>query len=117
SVFLHDISARKRVERMKDEFIATVSHELRTPLTSISASLELLADGMAGELPAGARGLVGVANASSARLVRLIGDVLDLQKIEAGRMDMRRDVQPLLPVAESALAAMQCFAAQAGVAL
>jgi signal transduction histidine kinase len=117
SVFLHDISARKQVERMKDEFIATVSHELRTPLTSISASLALLADGMAGELPAGARGLVNVANASSARLVRLVGDVLDLQKIEAGRMDVRCELQPLLPVAQSALASMACFAAQAGVSL
>jgi len=117
SVFLHDISARKRVERMKEEFVATVSHELRTPLTSISASLALLADGMAGELPPGARGLVDVANASSERLVRLVGDVLDLQKLEAGQMDVRREVQPLLPVAEGALAAMQCFAAQAGIAL
>jgi PAS domain S-box-containing protein len=117
SVFLHDISARKQVERMKDEFIATVSHELRTPLTSISASLALLADGMAGELPAGARGLVDVANASSARLVRLVGDVLDLQKIEAGRMDVRCELQPLLPVGQSALAAMACIAAQAGVSL
>jgi signal transduction histidine kinase len=51
SVFLHDISQRKEVERMKNEFVSTVSHELRTPLTSISASLSLLADGMAGELP------------------------------------------------------------------
>jgi PAS domain S-box-containing protein len=117
SVFLHDISARKRVERMKDEFIATVSHELRTPLTSISASLALLADGMAGELPPGARGLVDVANASSERLVRLVGDVLDLQKIEAGQMDVRRELQPLLPVAQAALEAMGCLAGQAGVAL
>jgi PAS domain S-box-containing protein len=117
SVFLHDVSERKEVERMKNEFVATVSHELRTPLTAISASLSLLADGMAGELPADAQGLVGVANASSERLVRLIGDVLDIQKMEAGQMDYQRVVQPVAPVVEGAVAAMASFAGQAGVRL
>jgi PAS domain S-box-containing protein len=117
SAFVHDISERKEVERMKDEFVATVSHELRTPLTAISASLALLADGMAGELPPDAQGLVDVANASSKRLVRLVGDVLDLQKLDAGAMVFERKVQPLLPLAEGAVAAMQSFADQAGIAL
>ncbi|QJE01374.1 PAS domain S-box protein [Massilia forsythiae] len=117
SIFLHDISGRRQVERMKNEFVATVSHELRTPLTSISASLAMLADGMAGDLPPAARGLVGVANASSERLIRLIGDVLDIQKMEAGRTPIERTVQPLAPIAVDAVAAMRGFAAQAGVAL
>jgi len=117
SAFVHDISARKEVERMKDEFVSTVSHELRTPLTAISASLALLADGMAGELPADAQGLVDVANASSGRLVRLVGDVLDIQKMDAGRMTFERAVQPLLPLAEDAVAAMRSFAASAGIEL
>jgi PAS domain S-box-containing protein len=117
SVFVHDISARKEVERMKDEFVATVSHELRTPLTAISASLALLADGMAGELPPDAQGLVDVANASSGRLVRLVGDVLDIQKMDAGGMAFERAVQPLLPLAQDAVAAMRAFAARAGVEL
>jgi PAS domain S-box-containing protein len=117
SAFVHDISERKEVERMKDEFVSTVSHELRTPLTAISASLALLADGMAGELPPDAQGLVEVANASSGRLVRLIGDVLDIQKMDAGRMALEREVQPLVPLAEEAVAAMQSFAVQAGVDL
>jgi PAS domain S-box-containing protein len=117
SVFMHDISARKEVERMKEEFVATVSHELRTPLTAISASLALLADGMAGDLPPDARGLVDVANVSSERLVRLIGDVLDLQKMDAGRMSFVREVQPLLPLVEQAVTGMTTYAAGAGVAL
>lgn len=117
SVFLHDVSQRKEVERMKNEFVSTVSHELRTPLTAISASLSLLKDGMAGELPADAQGLVGVACASSERLVRLIGDVLDIQKMEAGQMDYRREAQRIAPIVEGALAAMDSFAAQAGVRL
>jgi len=117
SVFLHDVSERKQVERMKNEFISTVSHELRTPLTAISASLSLLKDGMAGELPADAQGLVGVACASSGRLVRLVGDVLDIQKMEAGQMDYRFEAQQVAPVLEGAVAAMDSFASQAGVRL
>jgi PAS domain S-box-containing protein len=117
SVFLHDVSERKEVERLKNEFVATVSHELRTPLTAISASLSLLADGMAGELPPDAQGLVGVANASSERLVRLIGDVLDIQKMEAGQMDYQRADQPVAPIVAGAVAAMDSFAGQAGVRL
>jgi PAS domain S-box-containing protein len=117
SVFLHDVSERKEIERLKNEFVSTVSHELRTPLTAISASLSLLADGMAGELPADAKGLVDVASASSERLVRLIGDVLDIQKIEAGQMAYHRSMQPLAPIAAGAVAAMESFAAQAGVRL
>ncbi|MGZ5183084.1 MAG: ATP-binding protein, partial [Ramlibacter sp.] len=117
SVFLHDVSERKEIERLKNEFVSTVSHELRTPLTAISASLSLLADGMAGELPADARGLVGIASASSERLVRLIGDVLDIQKMEAGQMAYHRLPQNLRPILEAALATMHSFAAQAGVTL
>jgi PAS domain S-box-containing protein len=117
SVFVHDISERKEVERLKDEFVGTVSHELRTPLTAISASLAMLADGMAGELPPGAAGLVNVANASSERLVRLIGDVLDLQKMDAGRMAFEREAQLVAPIVEGAVDAMRSFADSAGVAL
>jgi PAS domain S-box-containing protein len=117
SVFLHDVSERKEIERLKNEFVSTVSHELRTPLTAISASLSLLADGMAGELPADAKGLVDVANASSERLVRLIGDVLDIQKMEAGQMAYHRVPQRVAPIAGGAVAAMASFAAQAGVTL
>jgi len=117
SVFLHDVSERKRVEQMKNEFVSTVSHELRTPLTSIQASLAMLADGMAGELPPDAMRLITIANQSSERLVRMVNDLLDIQKIEAGQMTFVRSPQPLLPVAERALAAMEGHAAKAGVVL
>ncbi|VXC78078.1 ATP-binding protein [Massilia sp. 9I] len=117
SVFLHDISERKRVEQMKNEFVSTVSHELRTPLTSIQASLAMLADGMAGELPPDAARLITIASQSSERLVRMVNDLLDIQKIEAGHMQFTHTAQPLLPVAERALAAMEGHARQAGVLL
>ncbi len=117
SVFIRDISERKKIERMKSEFVSTVSHELRTPLTSIRASLSMLADGMAGELPEDVRGLVDISRQSCERLVRLVNDVLDIQKIESGKMEFHSRVQPLQPLVEHALAAMQGFAQQQGVAV
>ncbi|MGX4642326.1 ATP-binding protein [Massilia sp. SYSU DXS3249] len=117
AVFLHDISERRKVDRLKSEFVATVSHELRTPLTSIRASLSMLDDGFAGELPPDVAGLVGIARQSCERLVRLVNDVLDIQKIEAGSMQLERHPQPLLPVAQHALEGMQGYAQENGVAL
>ncbi|WP_020654658.1 ATP-binding protein [Massilia niastensis] len=117
SVFLHDISERKKIERMKNEFISTVSHELRTPLTSIQASLAMLDEGMAGELPPDAAHLIRIAGQSSERLVRMVNDLLDIQRIESGNITYHRLSQPLLPLLEHTLGAMHGQAQQAGVAL
>lgn len=84
--FLIDITAQKQAEQMKNEFISTVSHELRTPLTSIRGSLGLITGGAAGELPPKANALLQIAQANSERLVRLINDILDMERIESGRM-------------------------------
>jgi PAS domain S-box-containing protein len=83
---LRDISERKAVERLKDEFVSTVSHELRTPLTSVVGSLGLLRSGSVGELPDAAKRLVEIAENNSRRLIRLINDILDIEKIGSGRM-------------------------------
>jgi DNA-binding response OmpR family regulator/nitrogen-specific signal transduction histidine kinase len=90
---------RKRLERLKDEFVSTVSHELRTPLTSITGSLGLLMGNAAGNLPDSARRLVAVAHTNSLRLVRLVNDILDIEKMEAGRVVFnfsRVEVRPLV---------------------
>ncbi|MGY6552870.1 MAG: ATP-binding protein [Erythrobacter sp.] len=89
---IRDITHRKRAERMKSEFVSTVSHELRTPLTSIGGSLALLAGGAAGELQERAARLVAIAHSNCERLIRLINDLLDIEKIESGKMtfDMRK---------------------------
>jgi signal transduction histidine kinase len=76
-----DITALKEIGRMKDEFISAVSHELRTPLTSIRGSLDLMVNGVAGELPTESMSLAKIAQANCKRLVRLINDVLDIEKI------------------------------------
>ena len=89
---IRDITHRKRAERMKNEFVSTVSHELRTPLTSIGGSLALLAGGAVGELDSKAARLVAIAHANCERLIRLINDLLDIEKMELGKMtfDMRK---------------------------
>ncbi|WP_298721347.1 PAS domain-containing protein [uncultured Oceanisphaera sp.] len=84
--FVEDISALKQVEQMQREFVATVSHELRTPLTSITGSLGLLNQGVLGDLPAKAGQMVRVAHNNSKRLNLLINDLLDMEKLVAGKM-------------------------------
>jgi len=88
-----DITERREVERLKSEFISTVSHELRTPLTSIRGALGLIAGSMAKDLPAPAIKLIDIAHKNSERLVLLINDILDIDKIASGNMrfDMREE--------------------------
>jgi PAS domain S-box-containing protein len=90
---VRDITERKRLERMKSEFVSTVSHELRTPLTSIMGSIGLIRGGAAGELPTQAGHMLAIAHNNADRLVRLINDILDTEKIESGRMEFH--MQPL----------------------
>jgi PAS domain S-box-containing protein len=87
-IIVRDISERKEIDRLKTEFVSVVSHELRTPLTSIRGSLGLMEGGAVGELPAKARELVAIARQNADRLIRLINDILDLEKIEAGKIQL-----------------------------
>lgn len=89
STIARDISVRKEAERRISEFYSMVSHELRTPLTSIRASLGLLEGGIAGQLGEEALQLVQIARSESDRLILLINDILDLRKIEAGKLELK----------------------------
>ena len=112
---LHYAGERKRLERMKDEFVSTVSHELRTPLTSIAGSLGLLMGRAAGALPGPAAHLLEIAHSNSQRLVRLVNDILDIEKLESGHVvfNMRRvEVRPLI---EETIEAIGEFAQGLGV--
>lgn len=100
----YDVTGRKQVERMKNEFISTVSHELRTPLTSIRGALGLVIDGFAGEVPEQAREMINIAHNNSERLVRLINDILDMEKIEAGKMTLELRPVELRSLLERAVA-------------
>jgi PAS domain S-box-containing protein len=116
-VYARDISDRKRVERLKDEFVSTVSHELRTPLTSIAGSLGLLAGGMGGDLPEGPTRLIGIAHANCQRLIRLINDMLDVEKIQSGKMKFDMAPLTLSDVAQRSIDAVRGYADQLGVEL
>jgi len=114
---VRDISERKRAERRKDEFISIVSHELRTPLTSIHGALGLIDGGVLGEAPPGVADLVQVARTNTDRLVRLINDMLDLDKMEAGRLELVLVPLDADALADAAIAAMSGAAESAGVRL
>jgi signal transduction histidine kinase len=117
TIALHDLSEVRRIERMKDEFLATVSHELRTPLTSILGALGLMAAGAGGQLPAGASELATVAKRNGDRLSRLIDDVLDLTKLEGNRMPLNLRLLEVAPLIAEAVEANTSYAQRGGVKL
>jgi PAS domain S-box-containing protein len=112
---IRDISERKATDRLKNDFISTVSHELRTPLTSILGSLGLVTGGVAGEIPVQARAMLEIAHKNSERLVRLINDILDIEKIESGKMAFRIEPMELMPLVEHAIDANRTYGEQLGV--
>jgi signal transduction histidine kinase len=111
----HELAERKQIERLKDEFITTVSHELRTPLTSIRGALGLISGGVTGALPAQTKTMIEIAQTNSDRLLRLINDFLDIEKIEANKMVFCIQELKVMPLLEQALAANQVYAEQFGV--
>jgi PAS domain S-box-containing protein len=114
---VHDISERKEVEKRVNEFYSTVSHELRTPLTSIRASLGLLEGGLAGDLSEKAVKLVSIARMESDRLIRLINDILDIRKIEAGKMELKLQRTRPRKLIDATISSIQGIADEAGVKL
>ncbi|GGC68764.1 sensor histidine kinase [Undibacterium terreum] len=114
-VFLRDISERRKVDALKDEFISTVSHELRTPLTSIHGSLGLVLGGAGGEVADKTRQLLSIAHRNSDRLIHLINDILDMEKIEAGNMSFDFKPHRLPPLMQQALELSTFYGQQYGV--
>ena len=92
-VLYRDVTHEVEVEKAKTEFVSMVSHELRTPMTSVKTSLTLLVEGAGGRLDPAAHELLEVALRNADRLIRLVNDLLDLSRLEAGRMDLR--VEPV----------------------
>jgi PAS domain S-box-containing protein len=112
-----DISQRYALDRMKDEFVSTVSHELRTPLTSIRGALGLLSSGMLGAINEKAANLLRIALNNSERLVRLINDILDLERTQSGREPLAFRPVQLGEIVRQAIDGMQPVADEAGVLL
>ncbi|WP_353928978.1 response regulator [Okeanomitos corallinicola TIOX110] len=117
TVILRDITERKQVEKMKDEFVSVVSHELRTPLTSIHGSLGILASGLLATDSERGKRLLQIATDSTERLVRLINDILDIERIESSQVKMERENCNLEDLIQSAVNIMQPLANQAKIVL
>ena len=83
-----DATREGEIDEMKTDFISVASHEMRTPMTSIKGSIELLLGGYAGELPPESTELLGICLTAVDRLIRLINDLLDISKIESGKMEL-----------------------------
>jgi signal transduction histidine kinase len=107
-----DISARKQLDLLKNRFVSTVSHELRTPLTSIHGALGLVLGKALGDVPPKVQDMLALAAQNSQQLIRLINDILDMQKIEAGQMNFQFAKVQLKPLLQSAVEQMTAYAAQ-----
>ncbi len=100
---IRDISERKKVDTLKDEFIATISHELRTPITAIHGSLKLLLSGIVGDIPDKYTKMIEIAENNSVRLLNLVNDILDLEKIKQNKMEFNMEVSEVIPLVKNSI--------------
>jgi PAS domain S-box-containing protein len=114
---VQDVTQRHEVERLKREFVAMVSHDLRTPLTSVHGSLTLLSAGALGEISSAAHEVVTTAESELERLTKLVGDLLDVAKIEAGKMEVKAMPTALQPIISRSIASISNFAERQGVSV
>src|SRR5881296_4192617 len=116
-VLYRNVTHEVAVERAKSEFVSVVSHELRTPMTSVKTSLSLLLAGAAGSLESASRELLEIALRNADRLIRLVNDLLDLSRLEAGRMEFQLEPVSLEDSIAASLEAVAAFAAEQGVTI
>lgn len=112
---VHDITERRELDRLKQEFFAMVSHDLRSPLTAIQAFLMMLSEGKYGELTSKGASKVVSADRSATRLLALVNDLLDLDKLESGKFDMEFNDIPISSVIDRSLDAIRTIAEQKGI--
>jgi PAS domain S-box-containing protein len=116
-VLMHDVSEQKQLEQMKTDFISTVSHELRTPITAISGGLDLVINQVLGPVPEKALAMLKVASQNSKRLQLLVNDLLDMEKLSAGKMDFHLQLCDLALECQQAIAQNQPYADKFSVQL
>ena len=109
-IVFRDVTERRAIDKLKSEFVSTVSHELRTPLTSIRGALGLLGSGLLGTVAEKGQRMLEIAVANTDRLVRLINDILDLERIESGRVELRRGLVDAQTVVDQAREGLQSMA-------
>ncbi len=116
-VVFRDVSQRREMDRMKQEFISFVSHELRTPLTSIRGALGLIAGGALGQVPPKAARMIDIASSGSIRLGRLVNDILDIERLDSGMLPLTIAAHDAAPMCREAIAATSGMAHAAGITL
>jgi NtrC-family two-component system sensor histidine kinase KinB len=116
-LLLQDITKFKELDQLKSDFVATASHELRTPLTSMALSIDLLCERTAGKLSENEQQLLLSANEDVSRLRALVTDLLDLSKIESGRMEMEFERVDARFLVDKAVSPFEKQAAQQGIEL
>ena len=116
-VIFKDITERQIIDRMKDEFVSVVSHELRTPLTSIRSSIGLLSSGRVDLESGTSQRLLEIALSNSNRLVRLINDILDLERIKSGKVTMFKENHDVIEVMVDAVEIVQSIADKSQIQL
>jgi len=116
-VIVSDMSERRAVERMKDEFISVVSHELRTPLTSIKGALGLLAGGALHKAPERAGRMLRIASENTNRLMRLVNDILDFERLQSGQLSFDKTVVGAAELMHQAADSVRALAETSGVDL
>lgn len=110
-----DVTERERNMELKSEFVSIVSHELRTPLSSLVAALGLISRGTFWDLPEQARSLIAIAHNNAQRLVALVNDILDVQKIEAGQLDYHFEPVDIVALTRHALRETEIYGVEYGV--
>lgn len=114
-ITIHDVTEIKKSEKIKNEFVSVVSHELRTPLTSIQGSLDLLIGGMGAMFPDKAKKLLHIASKNCTRLLLLINDILDIEKLQVGKMKFSFKVVSINKIVEEAIVNNRMYAEKYGV--
>ena len=104
-----EVAVAVAANQVKTEFVSTVSHELRTPLTSISGALGLVLGGVLGAVPQQMKAVLDIAHRNALRLSHLINDLLDIEKIVAGKMRLENQMQPLMPLIEQSLESIKAY--------
>jgi PAS domain S-box-containing protein len=117
TVIVHDATAKRKVDRLKNEFISTVSHELRTPLTSIKGALGIALGGGLGDVEVRMKDMLIIANNNVDRLARLVNDILDIDKLEFGNMQLSTRPTRVYPLLQQSMEQNQGYAARYGVRL
>lgn len=113
---IQDITERKRIEQMKNEFVSAVSHELRTPLTSISGALTLMVNGMLGDPPEKMKSMLSIAHKNTQRLMMLINDLLDMEKLLVGKMHFDMKTQAVQPIIDISIESIKTYSTNTSVA-